>query len=305
MSWDHSALDRFAGKTVIVTGANSGIGQRTAELLAAHGAKVTMACRNLDKAEQAATAIRVHHPEADLDIRHIDLSSLDSVEQFASEWTGPIDLLVNNAGVMWPQSWTPTADGFELQFGTNHLGHFALTGRLLPSLLEAPEPRVVTVSSLAHNTGGRDVIAGNPHVGHFRRQKTYGNSKLANLMFAIELQRLAVKHGTALTSVAAHPGFSATNLVTSDEGLGSIRILRPVLGLGVKIFAQSSDAGAEPTLYAAALGEAGGYYGPGYPGEVIGPPAVARVRGLAKDPLLAARLWEASEDWTGVRFAWP
>lgn len=305
MTWNTAALDRFRGKSAVVTGANSGIGLETADALAAHGARVTLACRNLDKAKAAADLIRSRRPDARLELVQLDLASLASVARFASDWDGPLDLLVNNAGVMWPQSWTPTEDGFELQFGTNHLGHFALTGRLLPALLAAAEPRVVTVSSIAHNTAGRDVVEGNPQERRYRRQYAYGNSKLANLLFALELQRRSNDHtGGRLVSMAAHPGFSGTNLALSEEGLGRWKVLRPVTSIFLKVFAQSPQAGAQPTLYAAALGDAGGYYGPQHAAEVFGPPGPARLSGLAKDTELAARLWTVSESLTGVPFAW-
>ncbi len=188
-SWTLSDIPSLQGTTVVVTGANSGIGWHTAAELARHGADVTLAVRNVDKGEAAADRLRETGAGA-VRVSELDLGSLASVRKFAEGWTGPLGLLVNNAGVMTPPRWTATADGHELQFGTNHLGHFALTGLLLPHLLEAPAPRVVTVSSIAHRRGGRDVVEGNPQ-GRYSADKAYGNSKLANLLFAIELQRRA------------------------------------------------------------------------------------------------------------------
>jgi NAD(P)-dependent dehydrogenase (short-subunit alcohol dehydrogenase family) len=304
MAWNTSALERFRGRTAVVTGANSGIGLHTAAALAAAGANVTMACRNLAKANSAAEVIRRAHPGAKLEVSELDLASLASVAKFSSAWHGPLDLLVNNAGVMWPQTWMATQDGFELQFGTNHLGHFALTGGLLPALLAADEPRVVTVSSIAHNSGGRDLLNGNPNDERYRRQHAYGNSKLANLLFAIELQRRSNEHGANLTSMAAHPGLSDTNLALSEQGLGRWKVLRLPTSVFMKVFAQSAEAGAQPTLFAAAEGDAGRYYGPIHAAEVFGPPGPARIRGLALDEQLASSLWDVSEAWTGVTFDW-
>src|SRR3954452_22815750 len=221
MSWSPTQIPSLAGTTAVVTGSNSGIGLVAATELARHGAQVVLACRKVDVAEQAAEAIRTADPHADVRVAALDLASLESVEAFAGDWTGPLDLLVNNAGVMMPRSWRATADGFELQFGTNHLGHFALTGRLLPALQAAPAGRVVAVSSIAHHQGRASVVDGNPR-GTYRPSAAYGNSKLANLLFAAELQRRASLAGSPVTATAAHPGVSVTNLVSSEQGLGSL-----------------------------------------------------------------------------------
>jgi len=299
--WTPDEMPSLTGTTAVVTGANSGIGLVAARELARHGATVTLAVRTPEKGERAAAGIREAVPDADVRVARLDLGSLASVQEFAEAWDGPLELLVNNAGLMTPPRRKETSDGFELQFGTNHLGHFALTGRLLPSLLAAPKARVVTVSSIAHRGGGPDLVAGNPPQG-YSPQKTYGNSKLANLLFAFELQRRAA--GTGLTSTAAHPGFSATNLVASEQGLGSIpgvTLLAPVL---LRLASQPAEAGAEPTLYAATVAEPGSYTGPQRLRETRGPVGPAQAIPLARDEQLAARLWERSEDLTGVRFDW-
>jgi NAD(P)-dependent dehydrogenase (short-subunit alcohol dehydrogenase family) len=303
MTWDPSQLPSLAGKTVMVTGANSGIGWYTAAELAKHGADVTLAVRNLELGAHAADRIRAVAPGADLTARHLDLASLDSVEAFADEWDWQLDLLVNNAGLMTPRTWRPTHDGFELQFGTNHLGHFALTGRLLPSLLAAEAPRVVTVSSLAHRRGKPDVLDGNP-AENYSPEPAYANSKLANLLFARELQRRAVEHGTALTSTAAHPGVAATNLVASPQGAGSSWIIRAAAPFVMKVLFQSSAAGANPTLYAATEALPGSYSGPQALHETRGAVGPAKVSRLAQDTALASKLWDLSEKLTGVRYDW-
>ena len=187
MSWKPADLPDLTGRTAVVTGANSGIGAPTARELAAHGATVVLACRNVESGRAVAQAL-AGSPR----VVHLDLASLASVRAFAEAWEGPLDLLVNNAGVMTPPRYRETEDGFELQFGTNHLGHFALTARLLPALLDAPAPRVVTVSSIAHHRGDEGVLQGNPEAS-YRPQRAYGNSKLANLLFARELQRRALR----------------------------------------------------------------------------------------------------------------
>jgi NAD(P)-dependent dehydrogenase (short-subunit alcohol dehydrogenase family) len=234
-------------------------------------------------------------------VARLDLGSLASVQEFAEAWDGPLGLLVNNAGLMSPPRYRQTADGHELQFGTNHLGHFALTGRLLPALLAAPASRVVTVSSIAHHQGRADVVEGNPSE-RYSPAPTYGNSKLANLLFAFELQRRASLAGVSLTSTAAHPGVASTNLVTSEQGLGSIPGVKQLAPLFLKLVFQSPRAGAEPTLYAATAAEPGSYTGPQSLRESRGKPGPARTSPLARDEALAGKLWSVSEDLTGVRF---
>ncbi len=305
MSWDISQLPDLRGKTALVTGANSGIGLPTALELARCGAAVRLACRNPESAARAADTIRASVPGAQVGVLPLDLASLDSVAALAENWDGPLDLLINNAGVMAPPAWRPTADGFELQFGTNHLGHFALTGRLLPALLAAPAGRVVTVSSLVHRSGSAAVLQGSPPSG-YRPQAAYANSKLANLLFGLELQRRAAEHGTALTSTIAHPGLSFTNLFQSTDGMGANPLIRHGGRVMCRVLFQPPAAGAVPTLYAATAGAPGSYSGPAGVGEMrsrrAGP---ARIWPVGQDRQLAAQLWDLSEELTGVRFDWP
>ncbi len=279
--WTPDHIGDLTGTRAVVTGANSGIGLHTARALARNGAEVTLAVRTPAKGEAAADELRDDLARAggagEVRVAALDLGSLDSVEKFAADWQGPLDLLVNNAGVMTPPRHQQTTDGFELQFGTNHLGHFALTGRLLGALRDAPSPRVVTVSSLAHHGGRPDVCEGNPRAG-YNASRAYSNSKLANLLFAAELQRRAAAAAVPLTSVAAHPGVSATNLVTSEQGLGSIPGVRIVAPIFLKLAFQSARAGALPVLYAATVADPPAYAGPqGSPRE----PRPAPGRGAA------------------------
>jgi NAD(P)-dependent dehydrogenase (short-subunit alcohol dehydrogenase family) len=299
-AWSTSDIPSLAGTTAVVTGANSGIGWHTAAELARHGADVTLAVRSPDKGEAAAAQMR-EGAAGTVRVARVDLGSLASVQEFAEAWDGPLGLLVNNAGLMSPPRYRETADGHELQFGTNHLGHFALTGRLLPALLAAPASRVVTVSSIAHHQGRADVVEGNP-AGRYSPAPTYGNSKLANLLFAFELQRRASLAGVSLTSTAAHPGVASTGLVTSEQGLGSIPGVKQLAPLFLKLVFQSPRAGAEPTLYAATAAEPGSYTGPQSLRESRGKPGPARTSPLARDEALAGKLWSVSEDLTGVRF---
>lgn len=305
MSWDISQLPDLHGKTALVTGANSGIGLPTALELARCGAAVRLGCRNPESAARAADTIRASVPGAQVGVLPVDLASLDSVAALAEAWDGPLDLLINNAGVMAPPAWRPTADGFELQFGTNHLGHFALTGRLLPALLAAPAGRVVTVSSLVHRSGSAAVLQGSPPSG-YRPQLAYANSKLANLLFGLELQRRAAEHGTALTSTVAHPGLSFTNLFQSTDGMGANPMIRHGGRVICRVLFQPAAAGAMPTLYAATAAAPGSYSGPAGLGELRGRRAgSARVRPVAQDRQLAGQLWDLSEELTGVRYDWP
>jgi len=305
MTWSPSDMPDLTGTTAVVTGGNSGIGYYTALELARHGADVVVAARNEEKGSAAVASIRTQLDDrAVVRLEKLDLGSLTSIAAFAERWDGSLDLLVNNAGVMTPPRYRETEDGFELQFGTNHLGHFALTGRLLPALLAAPSPRVVTVSSIAHGDGRESVLDGNPREG-YSPQRTYGNSKLANLLFAGELQRRATAAGTPLLSVAAHPGVSHTNLVTNPEGLGAIPGVRFVAPLFMKLAFQSAARGAEPTLLAATAEEPYPYTGPQRLRESRGPAGSAKRSRLARDEDLAAKLWASSEELTGVSYPWP
>jgi NAD(P)-dependent dehydrogenase (short-subunit alcohol dehydrogenase family) len=297
-------LPDLRGKTAIVTGANSGIGWQAAKALATNGARVLLACRNLDRGKSAAERIRAAHDGAEVDVAHLDLSSMASVQEFAESRFEPIDILINNGGVMSPPRRVMTADGFELQFATNHLGHFALTGLLLPLLLRTDAPRVVTVSSLAHRSGGADVIDANA-LGPYKPSHSYANSKLANLLFAVELQRRSVAVGCRLTSTAAHPGLSATSLVSDSSGLGANPVLRLIGAPALRLVAQSAAAGAQPLLFAATSAAPGTYSGPQRFGETRGPVGPAHMSEHATDSRLAYKLWGVSEDLTGFRYAWP
>jgi NAD(P)-dependent dehydrogenase (short-subunit alcohol dehydrogenase family) len=274
---------------VIVTGANSGIGRATATVLAAAGAQVTLAVRSLERGLAAAAAI-----PGKTDVRELDLASLASIRKFAADWDGEIHLLINNAGVMIPPL-TRTADGFELQFGTNHLGHFALTNLLLPRI----DGRVVTVSSSVHHIGRIDFDDLNWERRRYRRWQAYAQSKLANLLFTKELQRRLIAAGSSVLSTAAHPGYAATNLQTrSGSGLWDS------LGrIGNSLFAQSEAAGALPTLYAAFAEIPGdSFAGPGGMQGMRGAPRPVKRSKRAQDEAVARRLWEVSEELTGTHF---
>jgi len=304
VNWTGESLPDQRNRSAVITGANSGIGWFTALALARAGAHVVLACRDIEKAKGAAGRITAAVAGADVSVAEVDLASIESVQSFAYDFDGPLDLLINNAGVMAPPRFTTTSDGYELQFGTNHLAHFVLTGLLLPHLRQAPAPRVVTVSSLAHHTGGRDVVNGNAERAGYTPHHAYSNSKLANLLFATELQRRADQHGVELTSTAAHPGLAATGLPTDPEGLGAHKIVRAAAPVVTKLVAQSARAGALPTLYAATVAEPGEYCGPQRMHETRGPVGQAKRSGLAADERLARDLWRVSEDLTGFRWTW-
>jgi NAD(P)-dependent dehydrogenase (short-subunit alcohol dehydrogenase family) len=283
-------LPDMSGKTVIVTGANSGIGRAAATAFANAGARVVLAVRDLAKGQATASAIGT---TAATGIRELDLASLDSIRAFATAWQGEIALLINNAGVMVPPL-TRTADGFELQFGTNHLGHFALTNLLLPNITG----RVVTVSSNAHQIGRLDFTDLNWERKRYKPWRAYGQSKLANLLFTSELQRRLTQAGSPVLATAAHPGYAATNLGFHS---GS-RFLGFALYLGSHYVAQNAASGALPTLYAAVADIPGGSFaGPGFPGLRGAPKLVAR-SAAARDAAAARRLWSVSEELTGVSF---
>ncbi len=288
-SFSTADVPDIPGRRVIVTGANSGIGQVAATVLAAAGAEVVLAVRDLQKGRAAAARM-----PGRTEVRALDLASLDSVRAFAAGWEGEIHLLINNAGVMVPPL-SRTKDGFELQFGTNHLGHFALTNLLLPRV----SGRVVTVSSGAHRAGAIDFDDLNWERRRYRRWAAYGQSKLANLLFTKELQRRLTAAGSPVLAVAAHPGYAATNL-QSHTG----NALWDRLGnLGNALFAQNAAAGALPTLYAAFADIPGdSYAGPGGFQEMRGAPRLVGRSARAQDEQVARRLWEVSEDLTGTRF---
>jgi len=296
MTFSPADLPDLSGRTIIVTGANAGIGAITARELAAHGADVVLACRNVDAGKTAAASM-----EGLTRVEQLDLASQASVHDFAERWDGPLDILINNAGVMNPPRYRETLDGHELMFGTNHLGHFALTGLLLPALLSAAKPRVVTVASIAHHGGDQRVLAANPAEG-YKPEPYYGNTKLANVLFARELHRRATLSGSPLVSTAAHPGVSATNLVASPDGMGANRLIRAVAPFFLPIIFQSAAKGANPTLFAATLAEPGSYTGPQRVRESRGPIGPARLSKYAQDEQLGKDLWALSEEKTGVTF---
>jgi NAD(P)-dependent dehydrogenase (short-subunit alcohol dehydrogenase family) len=296
MAWKPSEIGDLSGRKAIVTGANSGIGFVEAKELAEHGADVVLAVRNLEAGRAAASRIA-----GSTTVEALDLASQESVREFAERIEGPVDLLVNNAGVMRPPHRRTTPDGFELQFGTNHLGHFALTARLLPALLAAPSPRVTTVASIAHHQGDARVLEGNLS-GEYEPRTAYGRSKLANLLFARELHRRATAAGSRLTSTAAHPGVAVTHLVASRDGMGAHWVVRTFAPPLMRLVLPGSEGGAEAILYAATQAAPGTYSGPQGRGEVRGGVGPAQLSALASDDDLARRLWEVSEDLTGVSF---
>jgi NAD(P)-dependent dehydrogenase (short-subunit alcohol dehydrogenase family) len=303
-SWSAAFAPSQAGRTAIVTGANSGIGYHAAAGLAHAGARVVLACRSEDRGREALARLKAAQPRADAELRLLDLADLGSVRDFAAaalEELGDVNLLVNNAGVMAiPRR--ETADGFEMQLGTNHLGHFALTGLLMPALLAAGDPRVVTVSSGAHKMG-RIAFDDLQARRKYRRWRVYGQAKLANLLFALELQRRAEAASAPLRSLAAHPGYAATNLQTQSGRMRGNRLDELANVTLNKLVAQTDEQGALPTLYAATMDLPGGtYIGPNGPLEMRGAPTVVRPAAHARDEKTAARLWDVSEDLTGVTY---
>lgn len=294
--WTANDMQDQTGRVALVTGANSGLGYETALALARKGARVLMACRNLKKGQAAMDEILAQVPDADLKLVQLDLGSLDSVRSFADSYAETrLDLLFNNAGVMAPP-YQVTQDGFESQFGINHLGHFALTGLLLDKLVSTPGSRVVTTSSGAARMG-RINFDDLQSEKRYIRYQAYGQSKLANILFAFELNRKL--EGTGSLSLAAHPGYAATHLQSTGNPLDTA-----LYSVTNKVLAQSQAMGALPQLYAATVPglQGGTYYGPqlyqvrGYPVEVKAPDR-------AYDVDVARRLWAVSEELTGVRYA--
>lgn len=301
--WTDALIPDQTGCVVLITGANSGIGLEAARMLATRGASVVLACRTRSKADLARASILVDAPTADVAIIDLDLSSLASVSAAAAEFGGRfdrLDLLLNNAGVM-ATPYERTVDGFELQFATNHLGHFALTGHLLPTLLATPASRVVNVSSLAHKMG-KIHFDDLQSERRYRAWRAYGQSKLANLLFTFELQRRLDSVGADLVAVAAHPGISDTNLAGSSGGTAGklMSLAKPF----AKVFSQNSHAGALPTVRAATdpAVRGGEYYGPDGFMEQRGAPKRVESNSSAKDAAVAKRLWDVSIELTGVPF---
>lgn len=296
MCWILDTTPKQDGRVAIVTGANIGIGYDTALALAGKGASVVLACRNLDKAQSAKARILAQHPKAHIECRALDLCSLKSVRSFATSFRkthARLDLLINNAGIMMPP-YSLSKDGFESQLAANYLGHFALTGLLLPLMRKTPGSRVVSLSSLAHNWGGIRFDDPNFEQGYNKRA-AYGQSKLACLMFAYELNRRLQKAGIQTLSVAAHPGVSATNLAQHFPKF--LSVLFPLVG-------QSAAQGALPTLYAA-LGQdiqGGDYCGPRALRQMRGAPVKVGSNRASRDEAAAAKLWTLSEKMTGVKF---
>ncbi len=279
----------MTGRTVIVTGANSGIGRAAASAFAGAGARVVLAVRSADKGREAAASM-----PGDTEVRRLDLASLASVHEFAAVWEGEIDLLINNAGVMVPPL-THTADGFELQLATNHLGHFALTNLLL----EHVSGRVVSVSSTGHRLGAIDFDDLNWERKPYKAWRAYGQSKLANLLFTAELQRRLTDADSSVLATAAHPGYAATNLQFHSGN----RVFDLLGAAGNRLLAQSEEDGALPTLYAALADVPGNSFaGPGGFMEQRGPAKLVGRSSAAKDTDVARRLWDVSEELTGVGF---
>jgi NAD(P)-dependent dehydrogenase (short-subunit alcohol dehydrogenase family) len=297
-----SKIPSQIGKTAVVTGGTSGLGYETARALAEAGAEVILTGRDDRKGLQAVESISREVTGARVHYEQLDLASLASVADFAKRMGSArqsLNLLINNAGVMALPRRQVTADGFEMQFGTNHLGHFALTARLMPLLRQASGSRVVSVSSLAHRTGFID-FSDLQGERLYSSWKAYGQSKLACLMFALELQRRSDGAGWGLVSSAAHPGFARTNLFASGPG----GLLSLASDFAAPFFGQSAADGARPILFAATSVEArpGAYYGPGGMGELRGAPATALIMPQARDATAASKLWDISEKLSGTSF---
>jgi NAD(P)-dependent dehydrogenase (short-subunit alcohol dehydrogenase family) len=296
------------GRLAVVTGANSGTGQEATRRLAAAGARVVMAVRTVAKGEHARAGILAQHPDARLEVRRVDLADLASVGEFADGLLADgtaVDLLINNAGVMAPPARMSTGDGFELQFGSNYLGPFALTVRLLPLVLAARSPRVVTMSSGMANYGRIRFDDLQWERRRYRPNLSYAQSKLADLMLTQHLAALADQQGWNLMSTAAHPGFTRTNLQTAGASLGRDKPKRtPYNSLRI-LPSQDVGPGTEPLLYAATSADAvnGGYYGPGGRFGLVGPTTTVRPPRRATDAAVAARLWAEAERLTGVALA--
>ena len=308
MAWNADDVPDQTGRRFVVTGANSGIGFEATKVLAREGAEVVMGCRSTERGKDAAEEIRREVDGASVVVEELDLASLESVRKFAERMTGEdgdkeIDVLINNAGVMAiPRR--ETEDGFETQFGVNHLGHFALTGLLLDSVADGG--RVVTVSSDLHSRGEMefDDLHGE---GSYGKWDAYSQSKLANLLFAYELDRRLRAAGSGIKSIGVHPGYADTNLQRRGPEMAGSRIRKSMMTVANRLFAQSSEAGALPTLYAATSpdAESGEYYGPSGFMRMRGSPEKQRSSGASYDEDDARRLWEVSEELTGVEYDLP
>lgn len=303
--WNSEDIPDLSDKVAIVTGANSGIGYEAARALAGKGAHVILACRHAQKGEEALAQIRSEFAGASVEVMVLDLANLESVREFArafKEKYEALHILINNAGVM-ALPYRKTADGFEMQFGTNHLGHFALTGLLLAPLMRASGARVVMVSSGYHHRGRINFEDLNSEKS-YHKWTAYAQSKLANLLFAYELQRKLAASGSDIISVGAHPGYTATNLQIAGPEMEGSTIRKALMSLANRFFAQSQEMGALPVLYAAtAPGVQGGeYFGPGGLQEMRGYPARVESSARSHDQGTAARLWQRSQELTGVTY---
>ncbi|MET7603356.1 oxidoreductase [Streptomyces avermitilis] len=300
--WNVSDIPDQSGRTAVVTGANSGLGYVTARELARRGARVLLACRSESRGTEAGDRLVAEVPGADVNFVRLDLGDLDSVREFAAQAPARLDLLVNNAGVMaLPRG--RTADGFETQFGINHLGHFALTGLLLPTLLATPGARVVTLSSFLHAVANIDIDDLNAERGPYRRWIAYGRSKTANLLFTHELARRLAAAGSDVVAAAAHPGYASTNLQAAGPRLEGRKGAERFMEIGNRIFAQSAEAGALPTLYAATAPDVApdSFIGPSFAMWRGSPASSWRAKWTLNDTA-GDRLWAASEQLTGVTY---
>ncbi len=303
--WTTDSIPDLTGKIAIVTGGNSGLGYETALALVQKGAQVIVASRDPNKGAEAVTKIQATRPKGSAIFMQLDLANLASVRAFAEKFSGQfktLDLLINNAGVM-AIPYRTTADGFEMQFGTNHLGHFALTGLLLPIILRTPKARVVTVSSSLHRSGHINFDDLNPKA-NYKEGRAYSQSKLANLLFTYELQRKFKAHGSDAIAVAAHPGYAATNLQSAGPRMSGSVLRERFMQFGNAVFAQSAAMGALPTLFAAVSPtlHGGEYIGPDGFMEMRGYPMVAKSNAESYDVSVAQRLWTVSEQLTGVQY---
>jgi NAD(P)-dependent dehydrogenase (short-subunit alcohol dehydrogenase family) len=304
--WTAADIPDQTGRTVLVTGANSGLGLRTAEALAARGAHVLMGCRDATRGEAARSEVTTGATGPAPEVVPLDLADLGSVRDAArsvADAVERLDVLVNNAGVM-AMPLRRTADGFELQFATNHLGHYALTGLLLPVLLRAKGPRVVTVSSNVHRMGRNDWSDPNWERRRYLKWLAYGQSKLANLLFTRELARRAHEAGSPLVAVAAHPGNSATHLLPASTEASGNRLVGQMMNWGNQLIGQPDSAGALPQLYAATMPDVipGEYFGPDRLFQLRGHPTRVGSSAAARDDEAARRLWQLSEELTGVAY---
>ncbi|WP_369246440.1 oxidoreductase [Streptomyces sp. R41] len=301
--WNVSDIPDQSGRTAVVTGANSGLGYVTARELARKGARVVLACRGEARGHAAGDRLVAEAPGADVEFVRLDLGDLNSVREFADAYPyDRLDLLVNNAGVM-ALPLGRTADGFETQFGVNHLGHFALTGLLLPALLGTPGARVVTVSSMVHALANIDIDDLNSERGPYRKWIAYARSKTANLLFTHELARRLAAGGSDVVAAAAHPGYASTNLQTAGPKLEGRRGAERFMEIGNRVFAQSAEAGALPSLYAATAPDVrpDAFIGPSF-AMWRGSPGKSWRTGWTLNDTAAERLWAASERLTGVTY---